>query len=225
VSAITAANDPEGGVRNEVVIPEGYWFSIMPVVFDGIKNVNIRIDGEVLASKRHTHYPFTSKYKGEDKGWSNELNSIFDLPNASGVKISGKGQVDGRGFMWWNSEFLVNNPLGRPNLVEMRYGENVEFTGVRWVNSPHFYLFCRDITNFTFHDFEIYTDHRGQLVLAQLFGQHDWMGDGFISIPTFPLNTDGIDVAGSNILIERVNITNFDDAVAIKPLSGSGVKA
>lgn len=34
----------------------------------------------------------------------------------------------------------------------------------------------------------------------------------------FPLNTDGIDPSGSNILIERVNITNFDDAVAIKPV-------
>lgn len=32
-----------------------------------------------------------------------------------------------------------------------------------------------------------------------------------------PLNTDGIDPYGSNVLIERVNITNFDDAVAVKP--------
>ena len=32
----------------------------------------------------------------------------------------------------------------------------------------------------------------------------------------FPLNTDGVDPHGSNILIERLNITNFDDAVAVK---------
>jgi polygalacturonase len=36
-----------------------------------------------------------------------------------------------------------------------------------------------------------------------------------------PLNTDGIDPAGSNVLIENVNITCFDDAVAIKPSKGS----
>ena len=36
-------------------------------------------------------------------------------------------------------------------------------------------------------------------------------------LPMFPLNTDGIDVSGRNILIERCNITNYDDAVAIKP--------
>lgn len=38
-----------------------------------------------------------------------------------------------------------------------------------------------------------------------------------LSWPTMPLNTDGIDPTGSNILIENVNITNFDDAVAVKP--------
>ena len=32
----------------------------------------------------------------------------------------------------------------------------------------------------------------------------------------YALNTDGIDPNGSNILIERVNITSYDDAIAIK---------
>ena len=46
-------------------------------------------------------------------------------------------------------------------------------------------------------------------------------GDRFcLRVPFFPLNTDGIDVRGRNILIERVNITNFDDAIAVKPESG-----
>lgn len=40
-----------------------------------------------------------------------------------------------------------------------------------------------------------------------------------ITLPTFPLNTDGLDPHGANALIERLNITNYDDAVAIKPLN------
>jgi polygalacturonase len=36
-------------------------------------------------------------------------------------------------------------------------------------------------------------------------------------IPTFPLNTDGIDPSGTNVTIRNVKITNFDDAVAVKP--------
>lgn len=37
-----------------------------------------------------------------------------------------------------------------------------------------------------------------------------------LSWPVFPLNTDGVDVAGSNIDIRNINITNYDDAIAIK---------
>lgn len=43
-----------------------------------------------------------------------------------------------------------------------------------------------------------------------------------LSLPTMPLNTDGIDPYGSNITIRNVNFTNFDDAVAIKPMHAGG---
>lgn len=39
---------------------------------------------------------------------------------------------------------------------------------------------------------------------------------------TFPLNTDGIDPAGTNVNIYNVVITNFDDAVAVKPSNRGG---
>ena len=42
-------------------------------------------------------------------------------------------------------------------------------------------------------------------------------------LPTFPLNTDGFDPAATNVLIERVNLTSFDDAVAVKPCRADGV--
>ena len=40
---------------------------------------------------------------------------------------------------------------------------------------------------------------------------------------TFPLNTDGIDVSGRNHTIKRVKITNYDDAVVVKPLRTGNV--
>lgn len=68
------------------------------------------------------------------------------------------------------------------------------------------------------HDMEIHVDIKGQLELNRLFlGDKGWINADGKTLPTFPLNTDGIDPHGTNILIERVNITNFDDAVAIKP--------
>lgn len=38
-------------------------------------------------------------------------------------------------------------------------------------------------------------------------------------LPIFPLNTDGIDPKGEDVLIENCYIENFDDAVAVKPSS------
>ena len=47
------------------------------------------------------------------------------------------------------------------------------------------------------------------------------MFDESINLPTFPLNTDGIDPSGANVYIRNVKITNFDDAVAVKPARGN----
>lgn len=76
-----------------------------------------------------------------------------------------------------------------------------------------FHMKHHDIDNFYYHDFEIYVDVWGQMNLKKLIG----FGSENATVPTFPLNTDGIDPSGTNVLIERVNITNFDDAVAVKP--------
>lgn len=47
----------------------------------------------------------------------------------------------------------------------------------------------------------------------------DWDFAYLLHLPMFPLNTDGIDPSGRDIVIRNVNITNFDDAVAVKPSS------
>lgn len=36
-------------------------------------------------------------------------------------------------------------------------------------------------------------------------------------MPTYALNTDGIDPIGRNIVIRNLTITSYDDAVAVKP--------
>ena len=41
-------------------------------------------------------------------------------------------------------------------------------------------------------------------------------------MPTFPLNTDGFNPQGKNAVIERLNITTYDDAVAVKPIDSTG---
>lgn len=68
--------------------------------------------------------------------------------------------------MWWMREFIVNNPAGRPHLIEMNHSEDVEFTGITWKNSAMYNINVRDINNFWFHDFTIDTDIWGQFTLG-----------------------------------------------------------
>eukprot|EP00388_Colpodella_angusta_P046840 GDKK01070775.1.p1 GENE.GDKK01070775.1~~GDKK01070775.1.p1 ORF type:complete len:281 (-),score=35.23 GDKK01070775.1:224-1066(-) len=62
--------------------------------------------------------------------------------------------------------------------------------------------------------------HRHHLLSGSLFG------DGIPllkDIPTFPLNTDGIDIAGVDVVVRHCNVENFDDALCVKPLTQKSV--
>ena len=104
----------------------------------------------------------------------------------------------------------------------IRGGRNLEFSGIKWLNSPKQNLNVKDVDTVHMHDFEIYVDHKGVLELGKLFFDSDSNGFNGMTLPMFPLNTDGIDIAGKNILIERLNVTNFDDVIAVKASTSSG---
>jgi len=76
-----------------------------------------------------------------------------------------------------------------------------------------YHMLLTDIDSFLIQNMEIFVDIFKQEELATENGFWDFD----LGIPTFPLNTDGIDPSGSNVLIRNVTITNFDDAVAVKP--------
>lgn len=132
--------------------------------------------------------------------------------------------------MWWIREYLGTNHFGRPHIVKIDRATNIEMAGVRYLNSPYYHIGVTDFDGGYFHDFEIFVNVKGQLELGKLFAANNGHGIAStllgglkdISLPTFPLNTDGLDPRGKNILIERLNITNYDDAVAVKPLSRNG---
>ena len=73
-----------------------------------------------------------------------------------------------------------------------------------------------DVDSFVLQNFEIYVDVFQQRQLQQQFSKFD-LRFGGVNIPTYPLNTDGIDPSGTNIIIRNMTITSHDDAVAVKP--------
>lgn len=205
---------------------------MMPLLIENVSNVTFQVDGYVMCSADHINWPNHTDWhmerqqhymesepeghkrlRGSDYG---PVISFWEIHDSEGLHFTGTGTVDGQGYWWWMRDYLVLNYGNRPHLLRMNRVRNVEIDTIKWVNSPMYHLFLIDIDNFYIHDFEIFVDVFEQKKLAKQFNKYDYKLD----IPTFPLNTDGIDPAGTNVHIRNVTITNFDDAVAVKPANG-----
>jgi polygalacturonase len=169
---------------------------------DGAVGIEIVIDGTI-----HT-------YQGPETDWPLDRNggalSLINFQNAQNLVIRGSGLVDGHGYKWWWKTILTAKD-NRPVLLTI--GSSVDFSleGVTFKNSPKYHIEILDVLRCTVQDLAIHvdiTDEKGLLA---------W-------IPTFPLNTDGIDISGRDIYFRNLTIECFDDAVAVKPLHvGKGV--
>lgn len=172
--------------------------------------------------------------------------------DCTNLTIKGEGTVDGLGYDWWVREWNHHNKFARPCNLKFNRVQTAEITGVTWLNPPFWNMDLTDIDSVYIHDFEIRTDilrqhgsiseshqiksFEDQLMdfgfnfMMHFFGEYEHLArtlfsgkTDWFSMPTMPLNTDGIDPAGSNVTIRNVKITNWDDAVAVKP-SNKGFK-
>ena len=110
--------------------------------------------------------------------------------NASNVEISGSGTIDGQGSGWWSQ-----SSSNRADLVEFFTCNVVEITGVTVENSPKEHLVFSATNNVTVNGVTV-------------------------SAPSTSPNTDGIDPAGQNYLVENCTIATGDDDIAVKPQLG-----
>jgi len=102
--------------------------------------------------------------------------------------------------------------------------DGIEISGILVKNSPYYHIIPYDCINGYMYDMEIYVDVLGQMSLHKLFSfMAPEQTEGFdteglgVTFPMFPLNTDGVDIWGSNFTFRRMKITNFDDAIVPKP--------
>lgn len=77
-------------------------------------------------------------------------------------------------------------------------------------NSPKFHLRIPGGKNFEIYNLDIKVNTTAQFNLFKKFSL-----EGIL--PTFPLNTDGIDPSGNNFKIYNLTVQNFDDVVVPKP--------
>jgi polygalacturonase len=180
-----------------VTVRAGREYSMLPAgPIDGAVNIEIVIDGTIHA------------YEGPETDWPVDSKggvlSLIHLQNAQNLVIRGSGLVDGHGYKWWWKTILTGKD-NRPVLLVVDSSVDVLLEGVTFKNSPKYQIVLFDVLRCTVQDLVIHVD------ITEEKGFLNWL-------PTFPLNTDGIDISGRDIYFRNLTIHCFDDAVAVKPM-------
>ena len=177
--------------------PNSVYTLIPSDVLTNLINVTIQIDGRINA------------WDGDEKKWP-DGRSLISLQNTFGLTIKGNGVIDGFGYKWWVNVIKTGYDR-RPNLIDILTLKDTLIEGITVRNSPQYHLNFEDALNLTIRNVIIHVDINSN--------------DSIIDIlPTFPLNTDGIDISGRDIYIKNLTVQNFDDAVAVKPTYTFGRK-
>ena len=193
-----------------VLIPRySHYYTFSSVVSDIEDGVELWLEGELIAHSNITAWP----YKG-----SNYLN-ILQIQNCNDFVLSGKstGVIRGQGYKWWVYTVFNFIDRTRPNMVEMLNCTNVIVESLKVYNSPRYHFHLMNMTNLIVRDIYIWVNVTSQQELLDQRNAKRLPRSAPWKIPMFPLNTDGIDPSGRNILIQNITVENYDDVVAVKP--------
>ncbi len=107
--------------------------------------------------------------------------------NITNAEVTGSGVINGQGASWWGDPGAQ-----RPFLLDFQNSSTLAFSGVTLLDSPMENLAFNNTNNVTVDNLTV-------------------------SAPSNSPNTDGVDPAGNNYLIENSNISTGDDDIAVKP--------
>ncbi|CAN8294386.1 unnamed protein product [Cochlearia groenlandica] len=196
-----------------MIIPSDYTFLVGPISFSGPycqANIVFQLDGTIIA-------PTDSKSWGK-----NGLMWWIDFTKLKGIKVQGKGVIDGRGSGWWQQQddfyndgeykFIVplNNsvhlhppipvrseldgrmPSIKPTALRFYGSFGVEVTGITIQNSPQCHLKFDNCVGVAVHDI-------------------------VVSSPGDSPNTDGIHLQNTrDVLIHSTSLSCGDDCISIQ---------
>ena len=213
--ALNAANSSFNGSRT-VLIAAGRNYYMLPhgtgLGFQNLVDVTLALEGAVWA--------WTEDYKLWPAFNDSTLGiNLFEFTHCRGVSLVGHGTVQGQGYWWW-WYVIVTGIDNRPFLFHMYGCSDVYFVDWTLMNSPSFHIYLECTQNAFLHNITVHVDVEDQAALLAAHGHMTTGAEGLPGgIPTFPLNTDGIDISGVNITVTQCRIQNFDDAVCLKPLN------
>ena len=159
-------------------------------VITNLYNITIKLHSDIYLhdnSSAWTFYEDTDSY----------LNA-FDIRNSTYITIEGDGNsiMYGQGYQWWIDFFNGKISRQRPTMLYLENCIYVIITDITLLNSPRFHIYAKNILR------------------MEISGVTVWVEP---ETTIFPFNTDGIDVSGKDIYIHDCMISNYDDAICIKP--------
>lgn len=199
--AITAAS--LAGSGSYALVPAGLQFDLLPVTVEGMHAVSIVLRGNVSAHANITEW---------DGDKTTKFPPLFTFQTCWGVSVSGDGFIAGNGYDWWWARIFDEYSYA-PNLMELYDSSGVRLSGITTENSPRFNFYMSNVTDVEVSGVTVWTDLEGQREMLSSASLWDVEGN----FPTFPLNTDGIDIDGRDVYVHDVEVTNWDDALCVKP--------
>jgi len=116
--------------------------------------------------------------------------NFINISNATDIKISGEGTIDGQGSIWWKKYTAKEISFRRPQMVFIEKTRRIEIGGITFLNPPNTHLSLKSSADVYIHGITI-------------------------SAPADSRNTDGINISAQNCTIENCTINTGDDNIAI----------
>ena len=113
--------------------------------------------------------------------------------NAVNVTLTGTGRIDGRGSEWWPTLLKPDSASGRPRTLLFQHTSRVLLEQLNLTNAAFFHVDIRGGSDYVIRHLRIRSPN-------------------FQKAP----NTDGIDIAATNVHVYDVDVSNGDDSLCIK---------
>jgi polygalacturonase len=171
----------------KVVVPSGN-FVIGTIILKSNVELHITEGGNLLGSISLVDYSTTNQGSIEAPAFN---KCLVYAENATNIKITGKGIINGRGFKTNFPEKIDGNLGERPMLMRFINCKDVHFSDITFMNSASWCTHMIDCDSVILQNVSI---------------------DCHVNI-----NNDGFDLDGCrNVLIENCNIRSDDDAICLK---------
>ena len=195
VAAVAAVAAHGGGT---LLFPSGVFLT---APFNLTSNLEMRLENAtVRAVTDWASWPIVAPLPSYGRGRDfpgPRYGAFVGINNASNVAITGVGGaganwLDGQGAGWWEGKGNGTLRVTPGHLVETMWSTDIEISGVTLLDSP-------------FWNTHLWSSQR------------IWVHDVSVQAPPKSPNTDGFDPdSSSDVLIERVTVSNGDDCIAIK---------